>query len=127
MPDRRNTDESSSDQSPKPVCVALFGVKLGLALHGFVAAMIVLTMLPLLFIVTPGSGIRLMGQSALIFLAGAIGLFLGVPVSVAGMLIRRGQQGRLGNLGVVLNLIIVPVGIAATLLVAWAMNLKLES
>ena len=89
--------------------------------------MIMLTMLPMLFFATPGSGIRPMDQSVLIFLAGVIGLFVGVPASVAGMFLGRGRQRWLGVLGVMLNLIIFPIGVLAMELVAWAMGLTLES
>ena len=61
------------------------------------------TMLPMLFFATPGSGIRPMDQPVFNSLAGVIGLFVGVPASVAGMFLGRGRQRWLGVLGVMLN------------------------
>ena len=58
-----------------------------------------------------------MGQAVLLILAGAIGLIVGVPVSIAGIFVGRGRQRWLGVLGVLLNVIIIPVGVMALLLV----------
>lgn len=127
MSDRSTTDRSTPAHDAQRVGNAPFGVRLGLVLNAFVAAMLVLTMLPMLFIATPGVGIRPMGQAVLIFLAGIIGLFVGVPASVVGIFLGRGRQGWLGVLGVLLNLIILPIGVLTMVLLAWAMGLTLES
>ena len=122
MSEGSNTDESTLVHRPKRARIAVFSVALGLALNACSAGM----MLTLLFYV-PGSRVRPMGLAVWMFEFAGIGLFGGVPISIAGMAFGQGWQRWLGILGLLLNLAVFPVSAMAMSLVAWACGLTIST
>jgi hypothetical protein len=68
-----------------------------------------------------------MGIAVWIFELAGVGLFVGVPVSIAGMVLDRGWQRWFGVLGALLNLAIFPVGVMAMDLAVRAFGLTIST
>ena len=71
-----------------------------------------------LFSVPRGAAIRLMGHAATVFMLAFASLVVGVPLSIAGCVYSHRSRRVCGVLGIVLNLVVLPVGFVLLYVVA---------
>ena len=75
----------------------------------------------------PGSLIRPMGAVAAMGIAASIGLFIGIPISIAGVYFSRREYKWLGCLAALLNLVVFPVGCVTMDVVATMLHLTFDT
>lgn len=126
----RTQTTNEDGTSPKPsaplrsniATTAILGLGVGIASNGYA----IYTTLMLLSI-PRGTAIRPMGLAMLLWQLALGSLLLGVPLSAIGCYQSRGSQRMWGILGILLNLVVLPVGVGLLWGVAYVAGLTLES